>query len=599
MVMKKKQYDEKAIQTLDALAHIRLRSGMYVGRLGDGSHEYDGIYIMLKEVIDNSIDEFIMGFGKKISVLCQKDKAVQIRDFGRGIPFGKLIDCASIINTGAKYNNDVFQFSVGLNGVGLKAVNALSSVFTITSYRTGKYATAVFKKGKLQHQKQGTASKEKDGTYVSFLPDDEIFKDFSFQDEFIISRLQDYAYLNTGVRIYYANRIFYSENGLQDFLEGKLGGELCYPILHHHEKQMEFSVTHTEVYGENIFSFVNGQYTSDGGTHQSAFREGLVRAVNDYFQKNYITSDIREGIAAAFSIRIKDPLFESQTKNKLGNTDIRPWIVQKVHNVILHLLLKNPQSAQRMGDKIARNEQLRKELSVVRKQARDAAKKVALNIRNLKDSKYHRGDSKENGQSMIFITEGQSAAGSMISARNVYTQAIYALRGKPKNMYDKKKADIYRTEELHRLIIALGIEQDIDTLRYEKIVLATDADHDGYHIRNLLITFFLTYYEGLIMSQHLFILETPLFRVRNKEKNIYCYSEREKEEALHVIKGAEVTRFKGLGEISPKEFGSFIGEEIRLIPVSIPANTDIHKMLGFFMGANTTERKDFIMENLR
>ena len=590
-------YDESKIKTLSSLEHIRLRTGMYIGRLGDGSDMDDGIYILLKEVIDNSIDEYIMGYGNRIDVGIN-GKKVFVRDYGRGIPLGKVIDCVSIINTGAKYNDDVFQFSVGLNGVGTKAVNALSSRFRVVSFREGKYSEAVFKQGVLQKEKKGTKQSEPNGTYVEFIPDEEIFKEYTYNYEFIEHRLWNYAYLNGGLTLYFNKKKFHSKNGLMDLLYSEVGDKTVYPIAYQKEPQIEFSFTHTDSNGETYFSFVNGQFTSDGGTHQSAFREGILKGVNEFYQKQYSGVDVREGIAGAISIKLKSPVFESQTKNKLGNTEIRSWIVQEVKAGVVDFLHKNLSASKSLENKIVRNEKLRKELNAVRKEAKEASKKIALKIPNLKDCKYHLEDGKKGEESTIFITEGASASGSMVSSRDVYTQAIFSLRGKPQNMFGKTKAAIYKNEELFNLMMALGIENDVDDLRYGKIVIAADADYDGFHIRNLLLTFFLNYFEELVVAGRAYILETPLFRVRNKKETRYCYNLKERDEAMEEISAPEVTRFKGLGEISPKEFGQFIGDDIRLVRVNLKTLKEISDVLEFYMGKNTPDRREFIMENL-
>jgi topoisomerase-4 subunit B len=591
-------YDESKIKTLSSLEHIRLRTGMYIGRLGDGSNFDDGVYILIKEVIDNSVDEFIMGFGHRIELIIKGAK-VSIRDYGRGIPLGKVVECVSVINTGAKYNDDVFQFSVGLNGVGTKAVNALSSNFRVVSYREGNYAEAVFVRGVLKKKNTGKAGKEKTGTLVEFEPDPEIFGEFEFNPEFIEKRMWNYAYLNKGLTLFFNNEEFHSENGLLDLLTAEVGGSGLYDIVHSAGKQMEFSFTHTDNYGETYFSFVNGQYTSDGGTHLSAFREGILKGINEYFQKNYSGSDIREGFTGTIAVKLKNPIFESQTKNKLGNVEIRAWIVGEVKSAIVDQLHRNKKLAKRLEEKILSNEKLRKELTLVQKEAREAAKKIALKIPNLKDCKYHLNEDGPKGEnSMIFLTEGQSASGSMVSARDVYTQAIFSLRGKPQNMFGKKRTAIYQNEELFNLMTALGIEHDPDNLRYGKVVIATDADYDGFHIRNLLLTFFLNYFEELVVAGRVYILETPLFRVRNKKETRYCYSLKERDEAMKAVSGNEVTRFKGLGEISPKEFGQFIGPDIKLVEVNVKSIKSIPETLVFYMGKNTPERRTFIMENL-
>ncbi|MFA6695441.1 MAG: DNA topoisomerase IV subunit B [Sphaerochaeta sp.] len=599
--MAKTTYDESKILTLSALEHIRKRPGMYIGRLGNGTHVDDGIYILLKEVVDNSIDEFIMGYGSRI-VIRLKESEVSVRDFGRGIPLGKVVDCVSIINTGAKYSDDVFQFSVGLNGVGTKAVNALSSHFQVTSYREGKYSTAIFEKGVLVKEKSGK-SEEADGTEVLFTPDPELFGEYSYNEDFVISRIWSYAYLNTGLTINYNNRAYKSSNGLYDLLDKEVGTENLYSIIHYQSKQLEFSLTHvTGSYGENYFSYVNGQHTTDGGTHQSAFKEGILKGINEYFKKNWAPQDVREGVVGAIAVKIKEPVFESQTKNKLSNTEIRTWIVNEVKDAIVDFLLKNTTEAEKINQKILNNEKLRKELNEVKKGARESAKKVSLNIPKLKDCKYHLGQSsahqEECESSMIFLTEGDSASGTITKTRDVMTQAVFSLRGKIVNVFGKKKTEIYKNAELYNMMVALGIENGVEGLRYGKVIIATDADTDGFHIRNLLMTYFLTYFEDLVLSGRLYILETPLFRVRNKTQTVYCYSEKERNHATSQIRNAEVTRFKGLGEIDPKEFGQFIGEDMRLLPVSIAGMNEMHKTMEFYMGNNTPERREFIMENL-
>ena len=505
----------------------------------------------------------------------------------------------SVINTGAKYNDDVFQFSVGLNGVGTKAVNALSSEFKVAAFRAGKYSEAVFSRGKLEKGQERNAKRGKKTAPISNLfPTRKYFSDYSYNMEFIEQRLWNYAYLNSGIALYLNGKKFESKNGLQDLLFAEVGEETVYPIAYHKGKHLEFSFTHTGNNGETYWSFVNGQYTSDGGTHQSAFREGILKGVNEFFQKSYSGIDVREGIAGTIAIKLKSPVFESQTKNKLGNTEIRSWIVQEVKSGVVDFLHKNLKASKSLEDKIVRNEKLRKELNAVRKEAKEAAKKIALKIPNLKDCKYHLNDGKKGDESTIFITEGASASGSMVSARDVYTQAIFSLRGKPQNMFGKGKPAIYKNEELFNLMMALGIENEIENLRYAKIVVATDADYDGFHIRNLLLTFFLIYFEELIVAGRVFILETPLFRVRNKKKTIYCYNLKERNEAMEMISSPEVTRFKGLGEISPAEFGQFIGERMRLVKVSVKSIKGIKETLEFYMGKNTPERRHFIMENL-
>ena len=591
-------YDESKIKTLSSLEHIRLRTGMYIGRLGDGSNYDDGIYILLKEVVDNGIDEFIMGHGKKIDVAIKGGK-VSVRDYGRGIPLGKIVECVSVINTGAKYNDDVFQFSVGLNGVGTKAVNALSQEFRVAAFRGGAWAEAVFSRGVIKGQRSGKGSKEPDGTLVEFTPDAEIFGEYAFNSEFIEKRMWNYAYLNKGLTLEYNKQKFHSSGGLLDLLSAEVGSAVFYDIVHHAAAHIEFSFTHTDNYGETYFSFVNGQYTSDGGTHLSAFREGILKGVNEFYNKNYSGSDVREGFAGCIAVKLKNPIFESQTKNKLGNAEIRGWIVTEVKNALITQLQVNKKLAKALEEKIINNEKLRKELALVQKEAKEAAKKVSINNPNLKDCKYHLGEDSEKGElSTIFLTEGQSASGSMVSARDVYTQAIFSLRGKPQNMYGKKRPAIYQNEELYNLMEALGIENDSQNLRYGRIVIATDADTDGFHIRNLLLTFFLSYFEELVVAGRVFILETPLFRVRNKKETRYCYSLKERDEAMEAIPGNEVTRFKGLGEINPSEFGQFIGQNMRLLEVNVKSIKSVPETLEFYMGKNTPDRKTFIMENL-
>jgi DNA gyrase subunit B/topoisomerase-4 subunit B len=595
-----KKYDESTVQTLDALTHIRLRPGMYIGRLGDGSHPDDGVYIMLKEVVDNSIDEFIMKHGKKIIVDFEEEtQLVKVRDFGRGIPLGKVVDCVSQINTGAKYNDDVFQFSVGLNGVGTKAVNALSSHFMVRSHREGEYSEAIFKQGVLQKKSKGK-TKEPDGTYIEFIADPEVFKKYKFQKEYVLKRMWHYAYLNTGLTLYFNGEAIESANGLLDLLNEEVKDDKLYEPLHYRGKQLEFAFLHTQSYGESYFSFVNGQYTSDGGTHLSAFREGILKGVNEYAKKNFQGVDVREGIVGTLLVKVKDPVFESQTKNKLGNTEIRGSIVQETKDAVVNLLYKNQEAANKLIERIAFNEKLRKELAAVKKEAKEKQKKISFKIPKLRDCKYHLGDGTEHGErSMIFLTEGVSASASIVASRDPLTQACFSLRGKPLNVFGMKLDQLYKNEEMFNLMSALNIEDEIENLRYQKVILATDADVDGMHIRNLLITFFLTYFEGLVLNGHLFILETPIFKVRNKEKTIYCYSEEERDDAIKKLKkGVEVTRFKGLGEISANEFGQFINKDMRIIPVNINHFTDIKSTLEFFMGKNTPERKQFIMQNL-
>ncbi len=595
-----KKYDESTVQSLDALAHIRLRSGMYIGRLGDGSTPDDGIYVMLKEVIDNAVDEFIMGHGKRIKIeLNEKTSTVSVRDWGRGIPLGKVIECVSKINTGAKYNDDVFQFSVGLNGVGTKAVNALSSHFIVRSIRDGEFVEARFVKGVLKDKKSGK-TKEEDGTWVEFTPDTEIFKRFAFQKGLIIKRLWHYAYLNVGLILDFNGEEIRSENGLLDLLNEEVKEDRLYEPLHYRGKHIEFAFLHSSSYGETYFAFVNGQYTQDGGTHLSAFREGILKGVNEYAKKTFQGIDVREGMVGTILVKVKDPVFESQTKNKLSNSEIRAPIVQEVKDAVQNLLYKNEDAGKKIIERIFFNEKLRKELAAVKKEAKDKQKKISFKIPKLRDSKYHLNDgSKQGANSVIFLTEGDSASASIVMTRDPFTQAVFSLRGKPLNVHGMKLDQLYKNEEMYNLMSALNIEDDIANLRYGKVILATDADVDGMHIRNLLITFFLTYFEGLVLNGHLHILETPLFKVRNKQKTIYCYSEEEKDAAAEELKkGLEMTRFKGLGEISPDEFKQFIAEDIRLRPVRIQNLSDIKPTLEFYMGKNTPSRKDFIMKNL-
>tara|TARA_B100001123_G_scaffold397212_2_gene480248 strand:+ start:853 stop:2724 length:1872 start_codon:yes stop_codon:yes gene_type:complete len=591
-------YDESKVKTLSSLEHIRLRTGMYIGRLGDGADPDDGIYVLLKEIIDNAVDEFIMGYGKKIDVTI-KDNRVAVRDYGRGIPLGKVVDCVSVINTGAKYNDDVFQFSVGLNGVGTKAVNALSSEFKVVAYRGGKYSEAVFERGTLKHKKQGKKFGEPDGTYFEFYPDSEIFgEEFDFNTEYVEQRMWNYACLNSGLALVFNKKRFQSKQGLLDFLMSEVKDTGIYDAAYHKSQYLEFAFTHTATYGETYFSFVNGQYTSDGGTHQSAFREGVLKGINEFFKKNYNGVDVRESISGAVAVKLKSPVFESQTKNKLGNTDVRGWIVSEVRSGVVDFLHKNQGASKKLAEKIAQNERLRKELNAVKKEAKEAARKIAIKIPHFKDCKYHLGHKKRGDETTIFITEGPSAAGSMVSSRDVETQAIFGLKGVPQNVFGKNKAAIYKNEELFNLMMALGIEDSVENLRFSKVVIATDADHDGFHIRNLLLTFFLNYFEELVVAGHVYILETPLFRVRNGKSTHYCYSNKERDTVLYKMRNPEVTRFKGLGEISPNEFGQFIGEDIKLIKVNIKSTAGIADTLGFYMGKNTPERRDYILENL-
>lgn len=593
-------YDESKIKSLSSLEHIRLRPGMYIGRLGDGSHPEDGIYVLIKEVLDNAVDEYIMGHGKRIEIKTYQDGQVRIRDFGRGIPLGSVVDCVSKINTGAKYNDDVFQFSVGLNGVGTKAVNALSEQFMVRSVRDRKFSAAWFERGELVKEEKGFCQ-ENDGTEVLFRFDSEIFPEGTFiRDEYLLKRIKYYAYLNAGLAVKLNGQRFISQGGLKDLLEEEVGADAMYEPFHYRDKTVEFSFTHASRFGENFFSFVNGQYTRDGGTHLSSFREALLRGVNEYANRSFQGVDVRDGMVGCIAVKIQEPVFESQTKNKLGNTDVKSWIVSTVKDQVVDMLHRHPETAKIMLEKITHNERLRKELQAVKKEARDKSKKVAIKIPNLRDCKHHFNDgSKYSDKTSIFITEGQSALGSMVHSRDALTQALFSIRGKPLNVHGQKRDAIYRNAELFNIMTALGIEEDIDNLRYRNVILATDADVDGLHIRNLLITFFLQYFEELVTRGHLYVLETPIFRVRNKKETTYCYSETEKDRAVKQIKDPEITRFKGLGEISPKEFGRFISADMRLQPVRVEHLREVKHLLAFYMGTNTPERREYIMENLK
>lgn len=592
-------YTEDKIKTLSSLEHIRARPGMYIGRMGNGTHPDDGIYVLFKEVIDNSVDEYIMGFGRKIDIAINENQ-VTIRDYGRGIPLGKVVECVSVINTGGKFNDDVFQFSVGLNGVGTKAVNALSEQFTVTSFRDGRFFRAKFSEGVVLGTEKGKTD-EKDGTEVIFVPSSTMFHKYAFDQDYVKKRLWMYAYLNSGLSLYFNGERFYSKNGLKDLIESEVGAENLYNVFYYKDQSLEFSFCHTPNYGENHYSFVNGQYTNDGGTHLSAFKEGLLKGINEFSNRGFQGSDVRDGMVGAVAIKLKEPIFESQTKNKLGNTDVKGWVVSTVKDAVVDFLHKNSQEAEIILEKISHNEKIRKEIQAVKKDSKEKAKKMALKIPKLKDCKYHLDDnSKQGKESMIFITEGQSAAGSMVSCRDVLVQAIFSLRGKPLNCFGESFDNVYKNEEFYYIMQALNIEEDVDNLRYEKVIIATDSDVDGLHIRNLLITFFLTYFEQLVLSGHLYILETPLFRVRNKKETIYCYDEEERDKAVEKLgkKGVEVTRFKGLGEISPSEFGQFIGKDIRLINVNVDYMRDVPGILEFYMGKNSPERRDYIINNL-
>ncbi|OGV69884.1 MAG: DNA topoisomerase IV [Lentisphaerae bacterium RIFOXYA12_FULL_48_11] len=595
---KQHTYDESKIKTLSSLEHIRKRTGMYIGRVGDGSDCDDGIYILIKEVVDNAVDEFIMGHGDRI-VISVDGMKVTVRDFGRGIPLGKVKECVSRINTGAKYNDEVFQFSVGLNGVGTKAVNALSSSFRVVSFREGDFASASFRKGKLEKEAEGRKPKEPNGTLVEFVPDPEIFGTAVYNIDHIIHRVHLYAFLNAGLKIEFNGKEYVSRNGLLDLVLDEVENEALYRPLHFRSKMMELSFTHTQRFEETFFSFVNGQFTSDGGTHLSAFREGLVKGFNEFSQGKYEGDDVRESMAGALAIRLKDPVFESQTKNKLGNTELRGELVTQVKEIIVDLLHRNPQAAEVALQKIEETVKLRKELQSIKKMAKERARSTSIRVPQLKDCKIHFEREAGAGlESMLFITEGQSAGGSIVSCRDVNTQAIFTLRGKPLNVCDLSRDALYKNEELYNLMRSLNIEESTYGLRYNKVIIATDADVDGLHIRNLILTFFLRFFESMVHDGHVYILETPLFRVRNSKKTVYCYSETERDTAVKELSRSEVTRFKGLGEISPPEFKQFIGHDMRLTHVKVDNRHSVPLVLNFYMGKNTQERREYIMNNL-
>ena len=608
--MAKTKYTEEDIKTLEWREHIRLRPGMYIGKRGDGSAPDDGIYVLLKEVIDNCIDEFVMGHGKVIEVKLDGD-SISVRDFGRGIPLGKLMDCAAKINTGAKYDSEAFQKSVGLNGVGIKAVNALSESFQVQAFREGKTKSITFSRAEVVNEmRRARSSKASDGTFLSFIPDDDIFNEFKWREEFIENMLWNYAYLNSGLTLIFNGKKFKAKEGLKELLEKNLNEEPLYPVAHLIGKDIEVAITHSSSqYGEEYYSFVNGQHTTQGGTHQAAFREAVVKTVRDHFKKTFDPSDIRQSIIGAISVKVQEPVFESQTKTKLGSTHtapkdglaIRGWIVGFVQDQLDNYLHRNPDAAKAMLEKIQRAEKERKDLKGIRKLAKERAKKAKIHNKKLRDCRVHYGDrNKLANESTLFITEGDSASGSITTARDVDTQAVFSLRGKPLNSFGLSKKVVYENEEFNLLQHALDIEDGLERLRYNNVVLATDADVDGMHIRLLLITFFLQFFPELIREGHLYILDTPLFRVRNKQKQFYCYNERERQEAIEACgKGAEITRFKGLGEISPGEFKAFIGEEIRLDPVIIDRHKSESEMLQFYMGKNTPDRQKFIIDNLR
>lgn len=615
------EYTEESIKSLDWKEHIRLRPGMYIGKLGDGSSPDDGIYVLVKEVLDNCIDEYTMGYGKTVEINI-KDKTVTIRDFGRGIPLGKVVDVVSKINTGAKYDSKVFQKSVGLNGVGTKAVNALSTYFTVSSHRDGKLKQAEFERGNLLKEHKEIKTEEPNGTLVSFVPDDTIFKHFHFIPEYLEKQIWNYCFLNAGLKIYFNGKSYVSRNGLLDLLTRETNADtapesLRYPIIHLKGDDIEVALTHNNDYGEDYHSFVNGQHTTQGGTHQAAFREAYVKVIRDFFKKDYEASDIRQGIVAAVSVRVVEPVFESQTKTKLGSLNVedggptmRQFIYEFLSKQLDNFLHKNSTVADALKRKIEQSERERKELAGIKKLANERAKKANLHNRKLRDCRVHLNDEPPvkgkqeffatQKETTIFITEGDSASGSITKARAVETQAVFSLRGKPLNCFGMTKKVVYENEELNLLQHALNIEEGMDGLRFNRIVIATDADVDGMHIRLLIMTFFLQFFPDLVKNNHVYILETPLFRVRNKQETIYCYSEQEKQAAVRKLGNKpEITRFKGLGEISPDEFGRFISDEMRLQPVILEHGDHIQHLLEYYMGKNTQERQEFIINNLK
>ena len=609
--MKQPRYDESTIKSLDWKEHIRTRPGMYIGKLGDGSSHDDGIYILLKEIIDNGIDEFIMGYGKTIDIKITDHKVV-IRDYGRGIPLGKVIDCVSKINTGGKYDSKVFQKSVGLNGVGTKAVNALSEKFTVQSIRDGQIKTVDYSKGEIVNDYKIEDTSLRNGTKVLFKPDGLIFKNFHFVTDYVEDQIWNYVYLNSGLTINYNNTKFYSENGLKDLLERKTDIEKTrYPIIHIKNHDIEVALTHGDQYGEEYYSFVNGQHTTQGGTHLAAFREAIVKTIREFYQKDFDASDIRASIIGSISIRIQNPVFESQTKTRLGSIDMMPdgitvriFINDFIKRELDNFLHQNPETSENLLKRIMQSERERKDMAGIKKLANQRAKKANLHNKKLRDCKIHLNDEKSDNEkrlnSTIFITEGDSASGSITKSRNVQTQAVFSLRGKPLNSFGMKKKVVYENEEFNLLHHALNIEDGLENLRYNQIVVATDADVDGMHIRLLILTFFLQFFPDLVKNGHVYILETPLFRVRTTTKTLYCYSNNEKNKAIAQLGGnSEVTRFKGLGEISPDEFGLFIGESMRLEPVIIRAKTSVSDLLTYYMGKNTEDRQKFIIDNLR
>lgn len=605
------QYTEDSIKSLDWREHIRLRPGMYIGKLGDGSAQDDGIYVLVKEVLDNSIDEHMMGYGRTIDIKISEHK-VEVRDYGRGIPLGKVIDCVSKINTGGKYDSGAFQKSVGLNGVGTKAVNALSDYFKVQSYRDGETKVAEFEKGILKEDRKIEKSSDRNGTKIIFVPDASVFKNYHFIPEYLENQIWNYAFLNSGLTINFNGKKYFSERGLYDLLWRKVDEDtIRYPIIHLKGNDIEMALTHSNQYGEEYHSFVNGQYTTQGGTHLAAFREAIVKTVREFFKKDYDASDIRQSIVGAIAVRVQEPVFESQTKTKLGSQSVGPdgptlrtFVNDFVKTELDNYLHKNPSVADALLKRILQSERERKEISGIKKLANERAKKANLHNKKLRDCRVHYDDPKADedikGRTMLFITEGDSASGSITKSRDVQTQAVFSLRGKPLNCYGMTKKVVYENEEFNLLQHALNIEDGIEGLRFRKIVIATDADVDGMHIRLLIMTYFLQFFPDLVKNGHLFILDTPLFRVRNKKETIYCYTDEERQRAIHKLgKTAEITRFKGLGEISPEEFGKFIGEDIRLDPIILSKETKIADLLGFYMGKNTPDRQNFIIDNLK
>ena len=606
--MSENKYTEDNIRSLDWKEHIRLRPGMYIGKLGDGAAADDGIYILLKEVVDNCIDEFVMGNGKKIEIKVKEGK-VSVRDYGRGIPLGKVVDVVSKMNTGGKYDSKAFKKAVGLNGVGTKAVNALAKNFLVYSVRDGERKGAEFSRGELIKDYPLEKSEEANGTYVEFVPDDTIFKKYAYKTPYLEKMIWNYCYLNRGLTIVFNGERFTSKDGLKDLLENNMDGDPLYPIIHLEGEDIEVAFTHGKTYGEDYYSFVNGQHTTQGGTHQSAFRESVAKVIRDFYNKNYESSDIRQSIVAAIAVKVIEPVFESQTKTKLGSLEIEPggksmraFVNDFLKDKLDNYLHKHPEVTDILDKKIKQSERERKDLAGIRKLARERSKKSSLHNKKLRDCRIHLTDQKDERreESTLFITEGDSASGSITKSRDVNTQAVFSLRGKPLNCYGLTKKVVYENEEFNLIQAALDIEEDLDNLRYNNIVIATDADVDGMHIRMLLLTFFLQFFPDLVKRNHVYVLQTPLFRVRNKKKTIYCYSEEERRKAMEELgKNPEITRFKGLGEISPDEFVHFIGENIRLEPVMLSKNASIDSILSYFMGKNTQERQDFIIENLR